>query len=206
MLLRASRLCLGFAGAVALLLSFAGTSVAQEITAHPLDISLKVVSQRLVNMRYQYNRFTAKEQDIFDACVGRPPAKGEAVYVFVNCDAIESSPILAIRTEPLTRLAEVGSLEIDEDRALYTSNKNFELDSIRAPATISVECDGAVFQARGIAHLTLKTLVPGEECLYSGSVKVSGSGTVPEELLIDEGSKVSLKKRSRSISVIPPAP
>lgn len=187
------------------------------ITAHKLSLSLKAVTQGYSSsMDARPDKFTAKERDLFDHCLGRPPARDEGVYLFFDCadfdsDQTSEARILAVDTAPYLGLVDLGVAQIDLEHAVATT-KSQDLTALLAPVRLSLECVGP---APGFEELRLEVQgnlaikfreLGSERCPYSASAKVTGTGEVhpePEDFIVTDGSKVSAGKRSSTISMLP---
>ena len=211
-----SRLAIGFAclsAALSLvtapLRAHAGGAL---ITGHELQITLKGAAQGESNSgEGTADKGTLKDKDIFELCTGESPTKDQGVFLFLDCGNLNNNEIDAIGTNPLTGLAEVGSISFDVDHPVETT-KNGNTKSIKIPVTIELTCGAGTLdvELNGIMNIKYSDLAK-TTCPDSASVKVTGVGdsnskTLPPAFLLDDGSSVKAKKRDGAIAGFPIIP
>ena len=179
------------------------------ITAHQLNMSIKVVSQTVNSSKDQKeDKVTVDVKDVFAECRGTPPQKDEAVFLFLACTDLNDNTILAIDTNPVTALEEIGSVDFDLANRVNTT-KNGILKSSLIPVSIELTCNGGDTQidVTGIMDMNFSPLDPLNACPESASVKITGVGDTPSAggpFLVNSGSSITVKKRSTSILTVPP--
>ncbi len=201
-----------FALCACMCFAFAGMASAQAVvTGHKMSISLKTASQMTNNSGdLKLDRVTVNTNDLFEACVGDPATKTQGIYLFINRNDLDDNRIVAVETQPLTELAEVGSIDFDDDADLFvksTSNHGATLKSASIPAEIEIDCGPtALAQLHGIVDLNYKAL--GQEmCPNTASVKAVGKGSstlAGGDFIVDDGTSLSAKSRAGGITTFPP--
>ena len=209
MIRKISRFGLAFA-LVAFGSPLAASAGAAPITAHPLRMTIKVVAQTVNSNEDQTpDKVTADVKDVFEECRGAPPENDQAVYLFLNCANLNDNTILAIDTDPVAALEEIGSIDFDLVNAVNTTKEGI-LKAKTLPVDIELTCNGnTAIEVTGIMDLKFSELSPVNACPESGSVKITGVGDTPSaggRFLVDDGSSISVKKRSASILTVPPLP
>jgi hypothetical protein len=194
-----------FAAALAVFtLSFTARAGAPLIyTAHELSFSLKVVSQdEASNGDDKPHKESANAKDVFEICMGRSPAKDEAIFMFTICQQPENgAQIIAIDKDPLEGLQSLGTIEFFASDAILTE-KNGVLKTVLVPVEVHFSCnsDTVQFEAAGIMELKLSPVGTEDACAESGKIQLTGLGS---GFLVNDGSSISIKKRSASISTPP---
>jgi len=186
--------------------SRAGTT----ITAHQMSLSIKVADQNTNSSSdFKIVRNSQNQKDLFFACVGTTPTKTQSLYVFFDCAGPPpgTATILAIDTQPLTRLATVGSIDFGTPLLKNTKSNGTVVTSIKVPATITIDCGGGPTMASvsGILNLNYSAFPnQGPVCPVSGTMKITGEGsTGSKDSIVDDGSSVKINTRNGGITVIP---
>lgn len=190
------------------LVASAGTG---PITAHPLSIKLKTVTQMSITKgNDRPDNGTANQKDVFESCVASSPTKTQGVYLFMNCADPTINMIAAIDTDPLFDTAVfVGTVLIDTNHGVGTV-KNGVLTKVIVPVEVQLNCNGGLTQvdAHGILNMKFSALDTSDACPQSGSITFTGTGTDPGpgDFIVNEGSSITIKNRSGAISSFPPIP
>jgi hypothetical protein len=160
--------------------------------------------------------FVATAKDVFKACVGASPTKTQGVYFFINCDpfsmAFNEIDSVDLSTQPPTRLATVGSITFEDP--LIDSTKGMIRKTAKVPVSITIDCNNThttTAVLHGIMSLKYSPLAPVNACVDSGKVSLVGSGSsnlpgVPATFIVDNGSGITVKKRSPTITSFPSLP
>jgi len=187
-------------------------------TANEIVINLKAVDEAAQNFAgdVRPERHAGKTTDVFSLCttgaVGTAPTKTEGIYLFSNCDdhSLDTNEIDAVdtSTSPPTLLAVVGSIAFDAPQVATTKLRVRKAAKVKA--TITINCSGGAISAvlHGVVNLKFSPQAPQNSCIDSGKAKVLGTGTsnaanVASEFILDDGSSISLKKRSAAITSLP---
>ncbi len=202
--------CFGIAAAILVAAVPPGHAGGGIVTAHPLSITLKTVSQTTNEKgEHRPDPFTAKTGDVFNACVGRPPSKTEGIYLFLNCTSLDlPNEIDAIDTQPLTKRASVGTVSFDTTFKVFADKKG-TLKSVSLPVTITIDCTANSVTTTAEFHGTMDlNYTPvgttTSVCPMSGKVKVTGTAVgAPGNTIVDDGSSITIKNRSASITTLP---
>jgi hypothetical protein len=183
------------------------------ITAHLLSMTVKSVNQTTNSASQQkFDRTTGNVKDVFQACVESSPTKTQGVYLFLDCSDLNHNTIAAIDTNPLFATnVPVGEINFDLDNIVVSTTGGI-VKSSTVPVTVEISCNAGalVTEVSGIMDLQYTALGANPSCPSSGSVKITGSGTsnltglIPPTFIIDNGSSITVKKRSGSIVVFPP--
>jgi hypothetical protein len=188
------------------------------VTAHSLTISFHAATE-FTNSGGddKTDKTDFKQSDLYQACVGAKPTKTQGVFVFftnavtTDCSTPPTTAtILAIDTQPLTRKAAVGTITFDDPVIVNTQNHGATVKTIKAPATIHIDCNGSTTTAElhGVLNLSYQAFTKGAPvCPISGSIKPTGSATspsAPNDVVVDDGSNVKINKRAVGIATIPP--
>ena len=180
------------------------------ITAHQLSIKLKTVRQdpNATKGNERPDGGSASQKDVFESCVGSSPTKTQGVYLFLDCSNPTNNLIAAIDTDPLFDTAvPIGSLDIDTGNGVVTT-KNGIMTKVVVPVVVNVSCntDTTHLEAPGIMTLKFSALGASDACPSSGSISILGTGTDPGpgDFIVNNGSSISIKTRSGSISSFPP--
>ncbi|HTO69195.1 MAG TPA: hypothetical protein VMR31_04980 [Myxococcota bacterium] len=188
----------------------AGTTT---ITAHPLSISFRAVSQLTGDSgNQQPEKDGVRSADLYDACVFAPPTKTQGVFIFFDCSGPPpgTATILAIDTQPVTFKANVGTVEFGTPTVLTTVTAGTVLKSIKVPASVTISCPttNTAMTLNGVLNLNYAAFPNnGPICPSSGSLKLTGGGTVTGiDSIIDDGSSIKINKRNVGINSIPAAP
>jgi hypothetical protein len=178
-------------------------------TAHQLSISLHTLSQTTNSKGDDIgDKVNASQKDVFTQCVGTAPAKDEGIYLFMNCADLTDNTIAAIDTNPLfdTKVI-VGSVDFQMAN-MVRKEKGGVLQSATVPVEIQLNCTGGTTTADvfGIMSLTFSTLGANPACPLSGKVDVIGSGHSPSpgNFIVNNGSAISVGKRSGAVTTFPP--
>ena len=180
-------------------------------TAHPLTLTVKGVAQTVNSSKDQKeDKLTVNVKDLFAECRGAQPTKDQAVFLFLNCADLTDNTIRAISTNPIASLEEIGSIDFDLANAVNTT-KNGVLKSKTVPVSIELTCNGGDTDVTvsGIMNLKFSALNAVDACPDSGSVKITGVGQTASAggpFLVNDGSSITVKKRSTSIFTVPPPP
>jgi len=176
------------------------------VTGHPLSIRLKIVHQTTNSSDDQKPEGQSRnEKDLFEACVGTPPTKTQGVFLFLDCADLSTNVIAAIdTTDPNTALTQVGTLEFDMDHEV-TTTKTGVVTQQALPVQITLSCPLSSIDATAFGIMTLKfsELDMVDSCPVSGSVKIIGFGDDPDPLVLNNGSSISIGKRSDLIQNFP---
>jgi hypothetical protein len=176
-----------------------------QITAHPVKLTLKTVSQTTNNNDdLKPDKFGANWKDVFQACVGTAPAKDEGLFLFIDCQDVNNNMLAAMDTNPVNLLADIGGVSLDLGHAVY-NEKNGLIQSVSVPAAITIDCEGASAEVTGIMDIKYKDL-DGTQCPNSASAKVTGATDDPETSIVDNGSSVTAEKRTLAVGTGFPAP
>jgi hypothetical protein len=203
------------ATSLALAVPFSALAGPTTVTAHLLTMSVKSLSQT-TNKKDDdvFDRSSANVKDVFTVCVGNSPAKDEAIYLFLDCADLNHNVIAAIDTNPLFGTAvALGQVNFDTVD-MVVSEKNGVLKSATTLVQIGLSCNAGALDVGllGIVTLSYSALGANPACPSSGSVKIFGTGTsnltgiIPPNFIVDDGSSISIKKRSGAISTFPPLP
>ena len=180
-------------------------------TAHELSFNLKLVSQDNDSSSGddRAHKDSVDVKEAFNLCVGSKPLKDQAVFLFTVCsDPNAPAEIIAIDKDPvLDGLESLGTVTFDVGDAVFTE-RNGDLKTALAPVEIAFSCnsDEERFTATGMIELKFSKL-GNMDCPDSGKIKLSGVGfssSGPGEFLVNDGSSITIKKRSTTIST-PPA-
>ena len=188
-------------------------------TAHPLSLTLKLAGQTTDKAGDDVvGKLTVKSIDVFEGCTGiSTPTKTEGLYLFINCADPNSNEIDAVDTSgtptsPPTLLASVGSVDIGAP--VIDTQKAGSTTAVIAPVKVNISCNGGDTTATlfGILNLKFSPLMVGGSCPFSGSMKIVGFGQDPNvqtpdnEFLVNDGSSLSIGKRSSTITTLPVPP
>jgi hypothetical protein len=177
-------------------------------TSHPLSFSLKLVSQtQASNGDDRADKETIDWKEVFEECVGDPPTSKQAIYLFMSCSDLNDNTIMAINTDPVSGIDELGEIDFDLVHQIVIE-KNDELKQVLMPAVVELQCNmGATdITLQGVMDLKFAGNAP-QECPESGKLTLSGSGNTPSvfcNLLMNAGSTITVKKRNSAISGAPP--
>jgi hypothetical protein len=187
--------------------ALAGTA---PVTAHPLTIKLKTVSQdpNAPKGAEHPDTTSANQKDVFARCVGSPPTKTQGVYLFMDCGDPTTNMIAAIGTNPpFSPAVQIGTLEIDTGHGVSTM-KNGILTKVIVPVVVHLSCntDTTHVDAPGIMTIKFSALGTSNACPLSGSIQMLGAGVDPGpgDFIVNTGSSISIGKRSDSITTFPP--
>ena len=178
-------------------------------TAHQLTVSLHTLSQATNNSGDDVaDKVNANQKDVFTQCVGSSPAKDEGIYLFLNCADLTDNTIAAIDTNPLFDTAViVGSVDFDLAH-MVRKEKNGVLQSATVPVQVHLNCAGGTTTAdvSGIMSMTFSPLGGNPACPLSAKVSVVGTGhnPAPGDFIINNGSSISVGKRSGAVTTFPP--
>ncbi|HXX48478.1 MAG TPA: hypothetical protein VEN47_09635 [Myxococcota bacterium] len=188
-------------------------------TAHPLSLTLKLAGQTTDKAGDDVvGKLTVKSIDVFEGCTGiSTPTKTEGLYLFINCADPNSNEIDAVDTSgtptsPPTLLASVGSVDIGAP--VIDTQKAGSTTAVIAPVKVNISCNGGDTTATlfGILNLKFSPLMVGGSCPFSGGMKIVGFGQDPNvqtpdnEFLVNDGSSLSIGKRSSTITTLPVPP
>jgi hypothetical protein len=157
----------------------------------------------------KFDRTTGHVDDVFALCTETSATKTQGVYLFLNCTDLNDNLIAAVETDPLGGIAIVGELDFDMAHRVDSETKG-DLKSSSIPVTVSINCNGGalVVEGHGVMDIKWSALSAGGICPLSGSLKLTGAGTgnsgqTPPSFIVDDGSSISIKNRSGSISSFP---
>jgi hypothetical protein len=189
------------------------------VTAHSLSISFHSATE-FTNSGGddKTDKTDVNQKELYNKCVGTAPTKTQGVYLFLSngtglsgdCTTPPlTATILAIDTQPLTRKAAVGTVTFGDPLIQNTTSHGAILKTIKVPATIHIDCDGApTAELNGILNLSYSQFTKGAPvCPISGSIKITGTATdpsAPNDVIVDDGSNVKINKRAGGITVVPP--
>ncbi len=179
-------------------------------TAHELSLTLKPVSQgEASNGDDKADKTTINAKDVLETCLERTPAKDEAIFLFIPCEDLNANEIIAIDKLPVVDgLESLGHVALDLDNAMRTE-KNGVLKSALVPAEVTLSCnsDEEHLTASGIMEIKFSAVGEGGPiCPESAKLKLTGTGfstTGPGRFLVNDGSSLTAKKRSSTISTPP---
>jgi hypothetical protein len=211
------RICLGISATALLVLGTASRAHAGggPITAHQLAITLRTISQTdNASLNQIPDRFNAQTKDVFEACTGSAPTKTQGLYLFLDCSVVNAGvdpvpgTILAIETNPLSRITDVATVQIHTDfQVISTKSAGTIRTQLIAPVEIALSCNGASTTATLAGVMTMKySALSTSVCPDSASIKILGAGDSvgPGEFTVDAGSLITVKKRAGAIATIPP--
>jgi len=190
------------------LLFIAGTANAGVVVkqAHPFKVGGTIFSQGVNEKNnddiLEKDRFN--EKDIGANCTFQDKlAKDEFVILVLNnaCFGgdLNDNEIQIVNTDPFFVIATIGEIDFDQ-LDLIVAQKNSVDKTLTVPATVELDCDGAlVIDVEASAIATIKLNKEGT-CVDSLSMKsASGTGDVDGTAVILDGIKVSASKKKAAI-------
>ncbi|HTO69196.1 MAG TPA: hypothetical protein VMR31_04985 [Myxococcota bacterium] len=180
------------------------------ITAHQVTLSVKSVSQLTGDSgNDKPDKIGINQKDLFTVCTTQAPTKTQGVYVFFDCAGPPpgTHTLLAIDTQPVTFIANVGTMTFGEPLVRTTSKGGTVLNSIKVPVTVNINCNGGTTTATldGILNLNYKAFPNGGPmCPNNGTLKITGfSDSTGVESIVDDGSSMKVNTRNGGITTIP---